>query len=186
MRSAVSLFCAARHRVPRCSDGCFQIQSAPAGTVGTGRRRNWKRKATWTPELKHRHRFQTPGSPSRCSQRRKAPESAYKVKEMTSPGGGMAPHRWTGGPGTGDRGAVLTRQPRSFCHLSTSCWRKLKCRWRRRPGRGFPPGKSRSAGGPPAATPARCSARRGSASKYRRDTWEKRKMSEMPWKKGDN
>lgn len=178
---SVSLLCRT-HRVPRCSDGYFQIQRAPAGTVGTGRRQNWKRKATWTPELKHRHRFQTPGSPSRCSQRRKAPESAYKRKgkDVT---GGMAPDRWTGERGGRGQEAVLTLQPRSYCCLSTSCWWRIKCRWLRRPDRGFPLGKWRSAVGPPAATPARCSARHGSASKYRQDTWKKMKMSEMPWEK---
>lgn len=65
--------------VPQCSDVYFQWrQSVPARTAATVTRRNLRRTAQWTPELRPRRRSQTPDSPSACSQRRRGRGCAYE------------------------------------------------------------------------------------------------------------
>lgn len=169
--------------VPRCSDVYFQWrQSVPAQTAATATRPNLRRTAEWTPELRLRRRFQTPDWPSACSQRRRGRGCAYEKGgrdgrgrvHNTSPitreeAGGEKPQRQT-------ESTTLELTPgwRPSCCRRTSCWGKSRWRWRRTPGRGSPPGRWRWATGPPAWTPARRSARRGSASIYPQGIWRRR------------
>lgn len=83
LRLVSLVFCAVQHRVPRYSDVCFQLrQSVPVQTVGIGKRQNSKHMATWTPELRHRHRSQIRGSPSKYSQRHREQGCACDAEEM--------------------------------------------------------------------------------------------------------
>lgn len=172
--------------VPQCSDEYSQWrQSVPAQTAATGTRQSLRRTAGWTPELRPRRRSQIPGSPSECSQRRRGRGCAYEEGGVGGGEGITTRHQSRGRRREGREQQeelttlALTPRWRPFCCRCTSCWWKSRCRWRRRPGRGSPPDRWRWAAGPPAWTPARHSARRGSASIYPRGICRRRTQMDV-------
>lgn len=82
--SSVGLvICASPHRVPQYSDVYFQLRhNVLAQTADFGKRQSSKDKAMWRLVLRHRHRSQILGSPSKYSQRHRERGCAYNVEEM--------------------------------------------------------------------------------------------------------